>query len=44
MGVIKMKFSSLGTGGELVCPAVAMDRIELLVRTVLFMGAVGLTR
>ena len=39
-----MKFSSLGTDSELVCPAVSVDRIQLPLRVVLFMGAVGLTR
>ena len=39
-----MKFSSLGTDSEPVRPAVSIDRIQLLVLAMLFMGAVGLTR
>ena len=44
MGVIRMKFSSLGIDSEAVCPVVSVDRIQLPVRAVLFIGAVGLTR
>ena len=44
MGVIRMKFSSLGTNSEPVCPVVSMDRIQLPVCVVQSMGAVGLTR
>ena len=39
-----MKFSSLGIDSEAVCPVVSVDRIQLPVRAVLFIGAVGLTR
>ena len=38
-----MKLSSLGTDSEAVCLMVSVDRIQLLVHAVLFMGAVGLT-
>ena len=44
MGVIRTKFSSLSTDSEPMCLAVSVDRIQLLVRAVLFMGAIGLTR
>ena len=39
-----MKFPSLGTDSEAVCPVVSMDRIQLPVHAILFIGAVGLTR
>ena len=39
-----MKFPCLGTDSEAMCPVVSMDRIQLPVYAILFIGVVGLTR